>query len=102
MSGNNYSVATKKARAKGDKVYTRKQPEKALSQGVDPELFVKHHNYHVRAKAWKKMGCPLPENLEERSKFLASIHIKEKVEVVEETPVETVVEEVKPVEEMSF
>jgi len=105
MSGNNYTVAAKKARAKGVKVWTRKQAEKALSQGVDPEQFAKHSNYHVRAKAWKKMGCPLPEDEGERSKFLASLHIKEKVEPVEaepEVPQHPVVSEEPKAEEMSF
>jgi hypothetical protein len=43
------------------KVVTRARAERALSKGADPNLFVKHGNYHVRAKAWKKLGRPLPE-----------------------------------------
>lgn len=97
-------MSNKKAsRVKGVKVFTRKQAEKALTTGADPELFVKHANYHVRAKAWKKMGSPLPENSEERSKLLASLHIKEKVEVVEVEPeMPQHPEVVAPKEEMSF
>jgi hypothetical protein len=103
MSGNNYTTAPKKARAKGVKVWTRKQAEAALSQGSEPEQFVKHHNYHVRAKAWRKMGMPLPEDQEERTKFLASLHIKEKTEaVVEETTAVSEVVEPVVAEEMSF
>ena len=61
---------------KETKHYTRAQAERALSRGVDPTTFTNHQNYHVRAKAWRKMGCPLPEDATERTKFLASIHVK--------------------------
>ena len=64
-------------KAKAEKQYTRAQAEKLLSGGADPEQFAKHGNYHVRRKAWTKMGMPLPEDAEERAKFLASIHVKE-------------------------
>jgi len=61
-----------------DKKYTRMQAIKALAAGVDPQKFTDHKNYHVRAYAWRKMGCPLPEDAGERAKFLASIKVKEK------------------------
>jgi hypothetical protein len=67
----------KTVKEKKEKVLTRAQAEKALTAGANPENFVKHPNYHVRAKAWRKSGSPLPDNAEERSKFLASIHVKE-------------------------
>lgn len=61
-----------------NKKFTRKHAEKALARGADPSetRFTGHANYHVRAKAWRKMGMPLPEGAEERTKFLASIHVK--------------------------
>lgn len=57
---------------------TRAKAERALAKGADPnaERFLKHQNYHVRAKAWRKMGMPLPEDAAEREKFLQSIHVK--------------------------
>jgi hypothetical protein len=58
-----------------DRKYTRAQAEKMLSAGVAPELFTKHSNYHVRYKAWRKMGQPLPENGVET--FLATLQGKE-------------------------
>lgn len=64
-------------KATAEKIYTRAQAEKHLTAGADPTTFTKHGNYHVRAKAWKLMGSPLPEDAEERAKFLASIHVKE-------------------------
>lgn len=77
----------KPQKEKKEKKYTRAQAERALTAGVNPEQFMKHSNYHVRNKAWKLMGKPLPEDTDEASKFLASIHVKEKV-------VETVMDEV--------
>jgi len=80
-----------------EKFYSRAKSEKLLAQGADPTTvfrdekgtergrYTQHSNYHVRALAWKKMGKPLPDDAEERSKFLASIKVKEK-------PVEDVVE----------
>ena len=55
------------------KKYTRAQAEKALSAGVDPEKFVDHKNYHVRNKAWKKMGKPLPEGADAQNAFLLTL-----------------------------
>lgn len=69
-------------KVKREKKYTRAQAERALSRGVNPEIFTKHQNYHVRAKAWRKMGCPLPEDELERAKFLASIHVKDGVKAI--------------------
>lgn len=76
----------KPRKEKAEKKYTRAQAEKALSRGESPEKFTKHPNYHIRAKAWRKMGMPLPENAEERSKFLADIHVKEKAAEPEVAP----------------
>lgn len=68
-------VEGKPEKVKPERKYTRAQAEKALSAGADPEQFTKHANYHVRAKAWVKMGRPLPEGKEEdQEKFLRSIH----------------------------
>jgi hypothetical protein len=68
--------ATKSNKVKAVKTYTRAQAERALSAGADPNNFVKHANYHVRAKAWKKLGQPEMGNAEEHAKFLAGIHFK--------------------------
>ena len=68
----------KARKVRKEKKYTRMQAERALTAGMDPEMFVKHPNYHVKKKAWKKMGMPLPDDAGERVKFLASIHVKEK------------------------
>lgn len=61
-----------------NKKFTRKHAESAMARGADPsdDRFTKHANYHVRAKAWRKMGMPLPEDTEEQARFLATIHVK--------------------------
>lgn len=59
-----------------EKTYTRAHAEKLLASGSEPALFAKHGNYHVRCKAWKKMGCPLPEGSDELVKFLATLQGK--------------------------
>ena len=56
---------------------TRAKAEAALSTGESPEGFVDHPNYHVRLKAWKKMGKPLPENGAEVDVFLAKLFGKD-------------------------
>ena len=73
-----------------EKFYSRAKSEKLLSAGADPAQtfrndkgttqgrFTDHPNYHVRRKAWMKMGQPLPEDAGERAKFLASLKVKEK------------------------
>lgn len=68
--GKNEETRTKKVR---EKVITRAHAEKALSHGADPTQFVKHANAHVRRKAWVLMGKPLPEDLTEQNKFLATL-----------------------------
>ena len=67
----------KPRKEKGPKKYTRAQAEKALTHGADPEKFAKHENYHVRYKAWRKMGSPLPEKTEDQNRFLATLQGKE-------------------------
>jgi hypothetical protein len=59
-----------------NKIITRAQALRRMSAGADPNLFVNHANYHVKARAWVKLGKPLPSNPEERTKFLASIKVK--------------------------
>lgn len=92
----------KTPKVKGPKHYTRAQAERALNNGTDPATFLdmsdpfkrqdpknpgntrNHNNYHVRQKAWKKLGMPIfaphkedqDKNKEEHAKFLKSIHIK--------------------------
>lgn len=83
--GKNKSGGEKPQKIKEEKKYTRAQAEKALSAGANPEQFVKHPNYHVRRKAWTKMGKPLPTNADERAKFLESIKVKEQPTVAEPT-----------------
>jgi hypothetical protein len=80
----------KPAKVKYEKFYSRARAERELSAGADPTRtfenekgvtvghFTNHPNYHVRKKAWMKMGQPLPEDPAERAKFLASLKIKEK------------------------
>lgn len=70
---------------KGNKIISRAQAEKKLAGGADANQFTKHANYHVRAKAWKKLGKPEMGNAEEHAKFLAGIHHKE---VSKEVPVD--------------
>lgn len=72
--GKNKSESGKPAKAKAEKKYTRAQAERALSNGADPAQFANHGNYHVRAKAWVKMGKPLPSDPAEQEKFLKGIH----------------------------
>lgn len=73
-----------------EKFYSRAKSERMLSAGADPTAtfrddkgnmrgrYTDHPNYHVRRKAWMKMGQPLPEDQAERAKFLAGLKIKEK------------------------
>lgn len=51
---------------------------------------VNHNNVHVRQLCWKMLGSPLPDDAEEQKKLLASLHIKEKAEAVEEPTAEEV------------
>jgi hypothetical protein len=88
----------KPAKIKHDKFYTRARSERELSGGADPAQtfkndkgmlqgrFTDHPNYHVRRKAWMKMGQPLPEDAGERAKFLAGLKIKEKAPEAEPAP----------------
>ena len=62
----------KPIKVKADKKYTRAQAEKAISAGVDPALFVGHGNYHVRVKAWCRMGKPTPENQDQLNRLLVT------------------------------
>jgi hypothetical protein len=71
-----------------NRAFTRAKAERALAQGMDPTttekddsgkerpIFLEHANYHVRAKAFRKMGSPYPENAAECAKLCASLHIK--------------------------
>lgn len=77
---------SKPVKSKGVKTYTRMQAERLISKGFDPSQFVSHPNYHVRARAWTKMGKPLHSDPAERTKFLASIKVKETVDASLESP----------------
>ena len=70
-----------------NKRFSRAKAEKKLSGGADPatttesggkviRIFLDHTNYHVRAKAFKLMGSPYPEDAEECAKLCASLKIK--------------------------
>jgi hypothetical protein len=88
----------KPAKVRHDKFHTRARSERDLSAGADPTVtfrddkgatrgrYTDHPNYHVRRKAWMKMGQPLPEDPAERAKFLAGLKIKEKATEAEPTP----------------
>ena len=97
-------------KAKPAKAYTRAQAERAMTTGVqpptkflsmedpfqrpdskDPGRSANHGNYHVRNKAWKMMGRPIPEGwkTEDEEKFFASIHYNPTLtEDVESVPLE--------------
>lgn len=68
--------AAKLKMAEAMKKFTRATALKELALGADPseDRFTKHANYHVRARAWRKMGMPLPDDPVEVEKFLKSIH----------------------------
>ena len=89
------------AKVRHEKFYTRAKSERLLAEGADPTVtfrddkgatrgrYTDHPNYHVRRKAWMKMGQPLPEDPAERAKFLASIKVKEKTEPAAQTTEES-------------
>lgn len=56
-----------------EKVITRARAQRELSHGADPAKYTKHSNYHIRRYCWRLMGRPLPENMEEQNKFLATL-----------------------------
>ena len=79
MSGNNYG------NKKGGPIYaakSRMRADRLLSEGSNPmeDLFVKHHNYHVRRRAMllnlKSGAVQLPTDETELAKVLAELHIK--------------------------
>lgn len=72
-----HSQSESKPQKSREKSITRARAEKLLSAGSDPASFTKHGNYHVRRKAWVKMGRPLPEDRDEQNKFLATLQGKE-------------------------
>jgi hypothetical protein len=86
---------------KNIKFWTRNKSIAALVAGADPttmfrndkgnELgrFTDHPSSHVKRAAWKKMGKPLPEDKDEATKFLATLHLYPKAEVVAEQMTET-------------
>ena len=95
-----------KNKVKAEKTYTRAQAIKALRSGEKaPQDFLSmedpyrrrdpknphqggvmnHKNYHVRLTAWKLMGCPMPFEGEEKTKFLNSIHVKDTTVVADAT-----------------
>lgn len=85
----------KVVKVKAAKYYSRRQAERVMTFGtVSPERFLNmedpfagpsvkdpgassnHGNYHVRNKAWKMMGKPIPPEWtpEDTVKFYTSIH----------------------------
>jgi hypothetical protein len=68
---------------------TRHRAERQLTAGADPEAvftdskgtkqkkYLNHPNYHVRTRAWVKMGRPLPEGEKEVNDFLLKLYGKE-------------------------
>lgn len=61
-------------RADKEKIPTRAKAEKALSAGADPQQYADHPNYHVRRKAWVKMGRPLmSEDTKGQNQFLTTL-----------------------------
>ena len=81
---------------KHDKFFTRAKSEKMLAAGADPTAtfindkgnklgrYTDHPNFHVRNKAWKKMGSLFPTDVEECAKLCKSLRIKDPNAVKEE------------------
>lgn len=55
------------------KIITRAKAEAMLASGKFDESFISHPNYHVRLKAWRKMGRPLYGTPTEQETFLKSL-----------------------------
>lgn len=55
---------------------TRARAEKLLSVGADPTAFLKHANYHVRRKAWVKLGRQIPDDYKGQCELAEGIHDK--------------------------
>lgn len=68
-----------KALHEARKIFTRNEAEALIAGGADPseERFVNHKNYHVRVKAWVKMGRPMPGDVGTHDAFLAALVGKE-------------------------
>lgn len=62
-----------KVRKTAEKTITRARALKNLTAGADPQLYVGHANCHVRRRCWQIMGRPLPEDMGEQNKFLATL-----------------------------
>lgn len=60
------------------KKMTRAQAEKAISrEGVDAATeLLDHANYHVRRKAWVKLGSQLPESEADRTALYTRLKMK--------------------------
>lgn len=54
---------------------TRARAERAISGGADPTPFLGHGNYHVRRKAWVKLGRPMPIDKAERAALATSLKV---------------------------
>jgi hypothetical protein len=69
---------TKKAPNKGPQTptITRAEAEALITSGADPQQFTTHQNYHVRRKAWEKLGRPLPEDAGERAMILEDLRVR--------------------------
>ena len=68
MAKTEKTFKTKKA-----KTYTRNQALRLLTGGADPKQFVLHPNYHVKRRCWQLQGRPLPTDVNEQNKFLATL-----------------------------
>lgn len=60
-----------------EKKLTRKNAERAITLGNNEtvEALRKHQNYHVRKKAWVKLGKPMPEKDEDCVALYNDLHM---------------------------
>ena len=75
-----------KALHEARKIFTRSEAEALIAGGADPgeDRFVNHKNYHVRVKAWVKMGRPMPDEVKEHDSFLAALMGKDMAKVAKD------------------
>lgn len=83
--GNRHRVAEKKRHrelllklGEDDKRFSRAKADAELSAGANPaeDRFVKHQNYHIRQRAWKLRGKPVPEGQEAQKDLMENLHLK--------------------------
>jgi hypothetical protein len=82
----------KPIKVKAPKTYTRAQAERIISHSM-PDVaknFLTHPNYHVRSKAFVRLGKQLPENQAEQDAILFGLQGRKKADCSPETVTEIV------------